>query len=243
MKKLICILLVVLLLLSLSVTVFAAINPVVDNAGILTEEERYQLIQMLAPYGNKTIQIVTVESLEGENIEVYAENCAENTGVGVLCVVAVQERKWCITTSPAYGGAIDGYVIDEISALCVPYLSDGDYYGAFTVFAEECGYYLDGYDPAVPTDVDGEGSGFFGRFLICLVIGLAAGGITAGIMAGMNKSVRPQNSAADYVRSGSMQVTVCRDIYLYHHITRTPKAQNSSSSGGGGSRSTRSGSF
>ena len=243
MKKLICILLVVLLLLSLSVTVFAAINPVVDNAGILTEEERYQLIQMLAPYGNKTIQIVTVESLEGENIEVYAENCAENTGVGVLCVVAVQERKWCITTSPAYEDAIDGYVIDLISAECVPYLQEDDYYGAFEAFAEECGYYLDGYDPSAPMDVDDEGGGFFGRFLICLVIGLAAGGITAGIMAGRNKSVRPKNSAADYVRSGSLQVTVSRDIYLYHHITRTPKPQNNSSSGGGGSRSTRSGGF
>ena len=246
MKKFIYLILVVLLLLGVSVTAFAAINPVVDNAGILTEDEQYQLIQILAPSGNKTIQIVTVESLEGENIEVYAENSAENTGVGVLCVVAVQERKWCITTSPAYEGAIDGYVIDEISALCVPYLSEGNYYGAFTVFAEECGYYLDGYDPEayasdVRADADSEG-GFFGRFLICLLIGLAAGGITAGIMAGLNKSVRPQNSAADYVRSGSMQLRVSRDIYLYHHITRIPKPQNNSSSGGG-SRSTRSGSF
>lgn len=246
MKKLICILLVVLLLLGLSVTAFAALNPVVDNAGILTEEENYQLIQMLAPYGNKTIQIVTVESLEGENIEVYAENCAENTGVGVLCVVAVQDRKWCITTSPAYEGAIDGYVIDEISALCVPYLSNDDYYGAFTVFAEECGYYLEGYEPNVPggDSSDSEGMDFFGRFLICLVIGLAAGGITAGIMAGKNRSVRPKHSAVEYIRSGSMNVNVSRDIFLYHHVSRIPKPQNNSSSGGGGgSRSTRSGSF
>lgn len=242
MKKLICILLVVLLLLSLSVTVFAAINPVVDNAGILTEEERYQLIQMLAPYGNKTIQVVTVKSLEGEDVETYTENYAEGR-IGIVFLVAVQERKWCITASGDYKAVIDGDVIDLISAECVPYLQEGDYYSAFEAFAEECGYYLDGYDPSAPMDVDDEGGGFFGRFLICLVIGLAAGGITAGIMAGRNKSVRPKNSAADYVRSGSLQVTVSRDIYLYHHITRTPKPQNNSSSGGGGSRSTRSGSF
>ena len=79
--------------------------------------------------------------------------------------------------------------------------------------------------------------------LICLLIGLAAGGITAGIMAGKNRSVRPQNSAASYVRSGSMQLSMSRDIFLYQHVTRTPRQQNNSGSGGGGSRSTRSGGF
>ena len=245
MKKTVCLLLVVLLLLSVAVTAFAAICPVVDMAGVLTEEELRQLIQMLAPYGNETVQIVTVESLEGENIEVYAENSAEETGVGVLCVVAVQERKWCITSSAEYEGAIDSDVIDAISAECVPYLSEGDYYSAFAVFAEECGYYLEGYEPYEPADddVDTEGGGF-GRFAICLLIGLAAGGITAGIMAGKNKSVRPKNNAADYVRTDSMVVTVSKDTFLYHNIVRTPKPQNNSSSGGGGgSRSTSSGSF
>lgn len=248
MKKWICLILVMLLLLSVSVTAFAAVCPVVDMADLLTSEEEYQLIHMLAPYGNRAVQIVTADSLEGENVEAYAENYAESGNIGVVFVIAMQERKWCITTSPAYEGAIDGDVIDLISAECVPYLTEGDYYGAFTVFAEECGYYLEGYDPEAYdpdayADTDSEG-GFFGRFLICLVIGLAAGGITAGIMVGMNKSVRPQNSAANYVRSGSMHVNVSRDIYLYHHITRTPRPQNNSSSGGGGgSRSTRSGSF
>lgn len=245
MKKVLSCFLVLLLILSVSVTAFAAVCPVVDMAELLTNEEEYQLIHMLAPYGNRAVQIVTVDSLEGENVEEYAENYAESGDIGVVFVIAIQERKWCITTSPAYEDAIDGDVIDLISAECVPYLTESDYYGAFTVFAEECGYYLDGYVPGEPDDdLDGQGMGGFGRFLICLVIGLAAGGITAGIMAGLNKSVRPQNSAADYVRSGSMQVNVSRDIYLYHHITRTPKPQNNGShGGGGGSRSTRSGSF
>lgn len=244
MKKVLLTFLALLLILSLSVQTFAAVCPVVDMAEVLTEEEMRQLIQMLAPYGNRTIQVVTVKSLEGEDVETYTENYAEGR-IGIVFLVAVQERKWCITTSEDYQAVIDGDVIDLISAECVPYLQEGDYYGAFEAFAEECGYYLDGYDPSAPMDVDDEGGGFFGRFLICLVIGLAAGGITAGIMAGRNKSVRPKNSAADYVRSGSLQVTVSRDIYLYHHVTRTPKPQNNgpSGGGGGGSRSTRSGSF
>ena len=240
MRKLICMILVTLLLLSVSVTAFAAICPVVDMAELLTSDEQYQLIQMLAPYGNGAVQILTVESLEGEHVEDYAENWAESNGIGVLMLIAVQERKWCITSSGAYKGAVDGAVIDAISAECTPYLRTDDYYGAFFVFAEECGFWLEGYDPADPAEPARIGT--LGRLLICLVIGLAAGGITAGIMAAKNKSVRPKNSAADYVRSGSMAVNVSRDIYLYHHITRTPKAQSSGSSGGG-SRSTRSGGF
>lgn len=247
MKRILTFFLVLLLILALAMPVFAAVCPVVDKAQVLTEEELHQLIQLLDPFGNGAIQIVLLDSLDGENIEQYAEELTTG-GIGVAFVVAVQERKWCMTPSAEYEGAIDGDVIDLISAECIPYLSQNDYYGACAVFAEQCGYYLEGYDPDdydsdAYTDTDSE-DGFFGRFLICLLIGLAAGGITAGIMAGMNKSVRPKNSAADYVRSDSMQVRVSRDIYLYHHITRTPKPQsNSSSGGGGGSRSTRSGSF
>lgn len=244
MKKIISFLLVFLLLAAMPLTVLAAPDPVTDNAGLLTEAQDRELSSLLGEQGIGTLCVVTVDSLGGENVEDYAENWAETAGVGVVFLIAMQERKWCITSSAEYEGAIDGDAIDAISAQCVPYLSDGDYYGAFAVFAETCGYYLEGYEPYVPSDgdVETEGGGF-GRFLICLIIGLAAGGITAGIMAGRNKSVRPKNSAADYVRSGSLQVTVSRDIYLYHHITRTPKPQNNSSSGGGGSRSTRSGSF
>lgn len=242
MKKLICLILVAVLLLSVSVTALAVVNPVVDMAQVLTEEERTQLIQDMSVFDNEQVQIVTVETLDGQNVDRYAKNHAEQYDIGVLMLVAIEERLWCITTSEAYEGAIDEDVIDWISADCVGYLQENDYYSAFAVFIAECQYYLDGYTPEVITDEEGGG---FTRFLICLVIGLAAGGITAGIMAGKNKSVRPQNSAANYVRSGSMQVSVSRDIYLYHHITRTekPQSSSSSSSGGGGSRSTRSGGF
>ena len=242
MKKWICVILVMLLLVSLSVTAFAAVCPVVDQAGVLSAEEQDQLVQMLLPYGNRAVQIVTVDSLEGQTVEEYAENWADG-GIGVVFLLAMQERKYCITSSADYASAVDGDVIELIEAQCVPYLQQDDYYGAFVIFAEQCGDYLQGYDPAATGDEDGAGGGVFTRLLICLLIGLAAGGITAGIMAGLNRSVRPQNSAANYVRSGSMQVRVSRDIYLYHHITRIPKPQNNSSSGGGGSRSTRSGSF
>lgn len=258
MKKLICLLLV-LLLVAAPLTVSAAPDPVTDTAGLLTEDQDRELTDLLCASGIGTLGVVALESLKdeygwqypGEDIEDLAERWAETAGVGVLFMIDMEERQWCITAAAEYKSVIDVYVIDEIAAQCLPYLKSGDYYEAFVIFANCCNDYLADY---VPGDTDpneglpsnsGGSEITFGRILVCLLIGLAAGGITAGIMAGKNKSVRARNNASDYVRSGSMHVTLSRDIYLYHHITRTPKAQNNSSSGGsgGGSRSTRSGSF
>ena len=256
MKKLTCLILVVLLLLAVPLTVFAAPDPVTDTAGLLTEEQDRELSSLLYEQGIGTLSVVALESLKdeygwqypGEDIEELAERWAESAGIGVLFMIDMEEGQWCITAAAEYKPVIDVYVIDEISAQCVPYLKSGDYYEAFVTFANCCNGYLEGFVPeqSNPDEGSSGSSGItFGRVLICLLIGLAAGGITAGIMAGMNKSVRSQRGAANYVRSGSMVVNVSRDIYLYHHITRTPKPQSSGSSGGssGGGRSTRSGSF
>ena len=71
---------------------------------------------------------------------------------------------------------------------------------------------------------------------ISMGVGILIGLIAVGIMAAMMKSVRPQNSASNYVRSGSMQLNNQRDIFLYSHVTRTPRPKSNSSGGSGGSR-------
>lgn len=258
MKRIISLLLVLLLLGAVPLTVFATPDPVTDTAGLLTPEQDRELSSLLYEQGIGTLSVVALKSLKdeygwqypGEDIEDLAERWAESAGIGVLFMIDMEERQWCITAAAEYESVIDVYVIDEISAECVPYLKSGDYYEAFVTFANCCNGYLEGFVPGQSDPVEGnpENSGksgiTFGRIVICLLIGLAAGGITAGIMAGKNRSVRPENHAANYVRSGSMNVTASRDIFLYHNITRTPKPKNTGSSGGGGgARSTRSGSF
>ena len=259
MKKIISLLAALLLLASVPLTVYAAPDPVTDTAGLLTQEQDRELSGLLCEQGIGTLAVVALESLKdeygwqypGEDIEALAERWAESAGIAVLFMIDMEQRQWCITASAEYKQVIDVYVIDEISAQCVPYLKSGDYYEAFVTFANCCNSYLEGYVPGESDPIEGnpENSGksgiTFGRIAICLLIGLAAGGITAGIMAGKNRSVRPQNSAASYVRSGSMNLTISRDLFLYHNITRTPKPKNNTSSGGGGGggRSTRSGSF
>ena len=70
--------------------------------------------------------------------------------------------------------------------------------------------------------------------LICMALGLVVGiGVMAYQVSRM-KTVVSKNSAADYVRPGSMLLTDSRDIFLYSHVTRTPKPQNNHSGGGHG---------
>ena len=79
---------------------------------------------------------------------------------------------------------------------------------------------------------------------IALVIGLVVGLIVALSLKGQLKSVHKQYRADGYVRQGSMGLTVCKDLYLYRNVTRTPRQTNNSSGHrSGGSRNVGGGSF
>ena len=52
--------------------------------------------------------------------------------------------------------------------------------------------------------------------------------IPMNVLKGELKSVRAKAAATDYVRSGSMNLTQDKDIFLYHTVTRTEKPKNNS---------------
>lgn len=59
--------------------------------------------------------------------------------------------------------------------------------------------------------------------LICLIIGIVVAFIVTAVMKGQLKSVHSKSGAADYVRPGSMELTVSEDDFLYNRVTRVPK--------------------
>ena len=69
--------------------------------------------------------------------------------------------------------------------------------------------------------------------LISLGIGLVLAFLCTMGMRAQLKSVRTQDSAVDYVRQGSMELTRSNDIFLYHTVTKTAKPKDSDSSSGG----------
>ena len=249
MKRFLILLLTLALCLSLAISVSAtaAAGIVMDDADLLSQAEEQALAQKLMEVGtayDAQIIVATVASADGQDPDYMVNDLYDSMGFGygelrdgVLLLVCMDPREYRILSNGYAGNAIDPGVIDTIGDAIVSDLSDGDYADAFEIFADKCGYYLNGYLNGFPFQT--------GRNLvISLVVGLVLALIVTSILKGQLKSVRKQNQANSYVRDGSMQVTLSRDTYLYSHVSRSKK-QNSNSSGSrsGGSRSVGGGSF
>ena len=78
--------------------------------------------------------------------------------------------------------------------------------------------------------------------IIALIVGVVAGIVVAFVLKKQLKSVRQQKQANVYIKSGSMQITTRRDLFLYREVSRTKK-DTSKSSGSGSSRSVGGGKF
>lgn len=231
----------------------------VDDAGLLSDDEYDALLATLesvsAEYGCD-VAVVTVDSLGGKSARDFADDYYDYNGYGsgddrsgIMLVLSMGERDWYITTC-GYGiTAMTDYGRDVLSDDFVPYLSSGDYYEAFNIFAEGCGNYLrlaaDGtpFDRRSDYDSDdydyGEGFPQWWEIKTYLPAALIAGFVISLIvvlcMRGKLKSVRAKQSAAGYIVDNSMVLTDCRDIFLYKNVSRTRRSNDDDHSSGGGS--------
>lgn len=255
-RKLICSVLCLLLLCMIPVYAQAQTLPlIVDDAEILTEEEE-QRLEKTAVQLQKQFQIdavvLTVSSLNGTSAQAYAEDYYDYNGYGsddersgTLFLLAMDEREWYIDTSGNAIYALTDYVLMEQEEMILPYLSSGDYYGACDVWLDSLDEYLKAYESGTP--VDGivpeedryeehdeivyyeEQTGI--SWMVSLVVGLAAGGITVGVMYAMMNTRRAQNSAEEYLKDNSYNLRVRRDVFLYSQVSKTRRETNSGSGG------------
>jgi uncharacterized protein len=216
-----------------------------DNADLLTNAEEAKLTAKLLAVShqyNAQIVIATVDSVGDGDVDGlvefiydYMEFGYGSNRDGVLLLVCMDPREYRILSNGFAGAAIDTGAIDAIGNALVSDLSDGNYADAFDIFADKCDYYLDGHLNGFPFN-------FGSNLLIAILIGAVVGLIVAFVLKGQLKTVRKQNQANAYVKSGSMQVRVSNDFFLYRDVTRTKKETTNSSSGGS-SRNVGGGSF
>lgn len=247
-RKIFSLISALLLCLILTVVCFAS-NPgyVTDGADLLTDSEERELYATLAEisdaYGAQ-VAVVTVPSL-GVSIDYYVNDLYDGGAygygsdkAGVLLLVCMNPREYRILSNGFAADAISSYDIDVISDAIVSYLSAGDYAEAFDTYASECEYYLGGYINGFPFD-------FGANLILALIVGVVIALIAVSSMKAQLKSVRRQNQANAYVKSGSMNITRAGDYYMYRTVTRSPKpkSNSSSSSSYGGSRNVGGGRF
>lgn len=244
-RKFFSMLLVMVLCLSLTISVSAASGTeIYDEANLLTSSEETQLAEMLTDISKQfdaQIVIMTVPSTDS-NIDTFVEEVFDSMNMGygenrdgVLLLVCMDTREYRILSNGYAGEAIGPSQIDAICEAIVSDLSEGAYVDGFTAFADNCVYYLDGYLNGFPFNV--------GKNLaVAFMIGIVAGIAVAFMLKRQLKSVRQQKQANVYIKTGSMQITTSRDLFLYREVSRTKK-ESSKSSGSGSSRNVGGGSF
>lgn len=237
-KTLIITVLAIILSLIMPIVSFASPDmppyPVVDEADVLSDYEENRL-------GNKLIAlfeehkmhfvVVTINDLGADTPYSYADSYYHNNGLGygkdksgVLLLLALNTRDYYIYT---YGEAEDEFGDSELTELedaMLPYFGEDEFYNGFMAYADAC-------DSVLSFDI-------LGSLLIAVLIGAVISLIIVFSMKSKLKSVRPQKTASNYVRSGSFTLTRDLDLYLYRTIVRTRRADTNSGSrgSGGGSR-------
>lgn len=268
MKKMIAFITTLFILLSPTVSAFAAdgLPYVVDHSGLLSEDEVAILehtLQERSESLNFDIVVLTVDSLEGKTAEAYADDYYDDTGYGYgenhdgcLLLVAMDEREWHLSTT-GYGiTVLTDAGIDYISQQFLGDLSSGNYYQAFTTYinlvddfvqqadnGESYDYYnLDEYDSNYNeyyTDNDSSE----GSISVAIIVGIIAGGIITfvfiSILKRKMKTVYHKAQANDYFVKDSLKITGAHDIFITSHVTKT--AKESKSSGGSSTHSSSSG--
>ncbi len=238
------IIIALLLLLALSLSVFAADDLIRDHAGLLTKDEMEALeeeAQRISDAYDTQIVILTLDTLDGEDPENYAGDYFDTYGLGagennsgVLFLVSIDSREYYILTNGDAHSKLSYFDLGDIEDAFLSDLSDGNYYDAFSIFLECIEEELS-YEPTE--------TGWGTKLLIALVIGAAAGGITLLVMRRKMNTIRPQHGAASYMTDGSYDLFRCHDFFLYSHVSKIRREENSSSGGGGGSRGGRGGRF
>ena len=252
MKKVVSILIVMLLCMTIAIPVMAEseLPRLIDEADLLFSDEEQKLQRKLDTISERLqfdVVVLTVDSLEGYSPMEFADDFYDYYDYGfgpskdgVLLLVSMEDRDWHVTTTGFGITAITDAGLDYMSAQFVPYLSNGEYAQAFDTYAELCDEFVQQARTGRPYDVSNmpRGSFNFGsKLIVSLVIGLIAALIATSVMYGQLKSLRPQRSAASYVRNGSVQLTQHSDMFLYRRISRTAKPKNNGSGGSSTHRS------
>lgn len=236
MKKIICVLFVLVMCMAPASVCFAddAVR-LVDEADILTAEEETTLLSKLDEISERQkidVAVVIIGTTGDKTIEAYADDYYDDNGYGfgdehdgILLLVATEDgengRVHISTCGYGITALTDSNIDAILDTFAVSY-KDKDYAKAFADFAGDCDSYI-----TAAREEEGFDVGF--SLVISLAIGLILAFIITGGMKGQLKSVRSKLEASDYTKQGSLCINESRDFFLYSTVSRTEKKQDDDS--------------
>lgn len=242
MKRIFAIILAALLMLSLTlIPAGAAENYIVkldDGADLLTADEEAALtatMQEVSDACQCNVLFITAADLSGATFtfngtaddyafRYYETTCGVNVD-GLLVFLTLSDQDGDRSIGVFGTGKCERRLTDEesedIRSDAISYHNPNyhGYYDFFNAIAL-------GLKEAVPPHLK------WYSLPLALIIGFVIALLIMLRQRSKLKSVKMNNSAAQYVRSGSMHVSQSRDTYLYSSVSRTAKPKDSGSSGG-----------
>jgi len=223
---------------------------VVDNAGLLHQNQKTALINMINFISNKykfDLVIVTERNIGGLNPVDYADDFFDYNGYGhgknrdgCLLLQVTGTRDYWISTSGSGIDILNDYALNKVKSDLVKFLSAGQYYEAYYAFLLNWEEFL------ALDEKGGRRYNFFHQWNVVILIiawalALAIGFITVQVWkSGMNTALAKTQAAA-YIVPESLSFREKKDIFLYSAVTKTKRQTESSSSGGGGTHTSSSG--
>ncbi len=225
----------------------------VDQANLLSDDQKKELMSLLDEISERQkcdVVIVTVKNLGGKTAEAFADDYFDYNGygqgedfTGLLLLLSMKERDWHISTT---GYAIKAFTdagMEYMSDKFVPKLSDGDYYEAFTDFAELCDKFLTQAKTDKPYDVGNLPKEPFSWIWIpiAIAVGLVIAFVAVSAMAGQLKSVEPDLGASNYIDKNSLNITTSQQDFIRSIVNKVERPKEEKESGGSSTHTSSSG--
>ena len=157
-----------LLLIATPLSAAASGPQIIDDAGLLTDSQIYELEQRANDLANRygmDVVILTVESIHGEFVQTYADDYYDQNGYGIgpdysglLLLLSMEYRDWAISTCGEAIYAFTDYGIQDVFSQISGYLSQEMYYLAFSTYLDAVEGYMEAYQNGMPLD------GFAGEY-------------------------------------------------------------------------------
>lgn len=259
MKRIFSFLLLLLLMTSFVVTAYADFqNPsIVDDAGYLMQSELSSLSKELDKVREKysfEVAIYTESDMTSSTAQASADDIYDYNGYGagedddgILLYICSDTREYHFTTHGEGLKYFNSNGLKYLESKVVPYLSEDDYYEAFEIFIETTDELLQMAKDGKPYNEKQYSTKYLiGVIIAALLIPLLVAYLMMNKKLKKMKTAEENDYAANYIKPGSIKLSLSRDLFLYSRITKTEKTKSGSethTSSSGRTHGGRGGSF
>ena len=223
---------------------------VVDEAGLLTEEENQELesnAALLAEEYGLGVYIITVEDITdyvdepdmvsaAETLYLAYELGEQEDQSGILLLLSMAERDYALFAFGYGNTAFTDYGKSYLSGKFLDDFGEDDWYDGFVDYQRTCGEMVASAQNGEAIDVDNVPTSSNARIygiVACIILGVLIAFIVRAVLKGQLKSVAMGTGAEAFVTAEGLTLTDRSDLYTHTTESRVYDPPNDDNDSGG----------